>query len=65
MDNISNNHLGECDATKHLLSVNYLTSTLFSVNNSKVRNNTHIINRLRNWNIILYKEPIKIQEIKP
>ena len=66
-------YLGECDGAKHLFSLIISTPLLFSHNNNNsdiddrslktdlVRNNTLIIDCHRNWNILLFKEVIKLK----
>ena len=35
------------------------------INTNIVKNNVRIIDSHRNWNVLLYKEAIKIRELKP
>ena len=66
-----NNHIDD------LFTLSYLTPLLFLDNDSNnyfdikpletdlVQNNTRIVDWHRNWNILLFKEAIKMKEIPP
>ena len=71
------NHLNECNGVQHMFDIGKLAPSLFTNNLidheldlrstriNLVQMNTQIIDRHRNWNILLFKEAIKIKEIKP
>ena len=71
------NHLDECVEMQYLLNITSLGSLLFSNDdnigatdnrNSRINlviNNTNITYRYKNFNIIFFKEAMKINEIKP
>ena len=70
------NHLNECNGVQHMFDIGILTPSLFTNNLIDheldlrstrlylVQMNTQIIDCRKNWNILLFKEAIKI-EIKP
>ena len=72
------NHLNECHGVQHIFNMNRIAPSLFSdIDNvddaqdirasyiNLVQQNTRIIDRHPNWNILLFKEAIKIKERKP
>ena len=75
-DSVTNNHLDECDGTKHLFSLCHLTATLFSDYDSNndidvrslkmilIQNNTNLIDHHKNWNIRLFKEALTIKVVQ-
>ena len=76
-DSIVFNHLNECISVPHMFEIGKLTPSLltnnvmddeFDLRSSRVnlvQMSTRIIDRHKNWNILLFKEAIKIKEIKP
>ena len=48
-----------------LLDVDVTTSDHRDININIVKNNVQIIDSHRNWNVLLYKEAIKIKELEP
>ena len=72
-----NSHKDDCVGTKNLFTLNHLTPLLFLDNDSNnyfdikpletalVRNNTRVVDCHRNWNMLLFKEAIKMKEIPP
>ena len=65
------NHLNECVGVQHMFKVGKLTPSLltnniiddeFDLRSSRI--NTGILDRHKNWNVLLFKEAIKINEIK-
>ena len=71
-------HLNDCTAVQHLFNIVSLHSSLFTssapIQNSDkfdlgaarinlVQDNTEVINRHRNWNILLFKEALKIKDL--
>ena len=67
-------HINEYDCIKHiknlmlldrLLDVDVTTSDHRDININIVKNNVQIIDSHRNWNVLLYKEAIKIKELEP
>ena len=70
------NHLNECNGVQHMFDIGILTPSLFTNNLIDheldlrstrlylVQMNTQIIDCRKNWNILSFKEAIKI-EIKP
>ena len=71
------NHLDQCVGVQYLLNITSLGPALFS-NDSNIENadnrnsrinlvigNTNIIDRYKNFNILLFKEALKINERKP
>ena len=77
MDSAVFNHLNECNGVQHMFDIGILTPSLFTNNFTDheldlrstrlnlVQMNTQIIDRNKNWNILFFKEAIKIKEIKP
>ena len=71
------NYFGQCVEVQYLLNITSLGSALFSndsnigtTDNKKLRinlviNNTKIIDRYENFNVLLFKEAMKINERKP
>ena len=71
------NHLNECIGVQHMFEIGKLTPSLltnniiddeFDLRSSRVnlvQMNTQIIDHQKNWNMLLFKEAIKIKEIKP
>ena len=68
------------DGVQHLFDIAYLDSSLFTssspIQNSDkfnfrtsyinlAQDNTEIIDRLKNWNTVLFKEALKIKELNP
>ena len=76
-DSVVFNHLNECIGVQHMFEIGKLTPSLltnniiddeFDLRSSRVnlvQMNTRIIDRHKNWNVLLFKEAIKIKEIKP
>ena len=76
-DSVFNLHLNECNGVQRMFNVAKLTPSLFSDSDvddaqdprtsriSLVQMNTRITDRHKNWNILLFKEAIKIKEKKP
>ena len=70
-------HLNESIGVQHMFEIGKLTPSLlinniiddeFDLRSSRVnlvQMNTRIIDRHKNWNVLLFKEAIKIKEIKP
>ena len=73
-------HLDDCTGVQHLFDIASLHSSLFTssapIQNSDkfdlrttrinlVQDNTEIIDRHKNWNILLFKEALKIKELNP
>ena len=73
-------HLNDCTGVQHLFDIASLHSSLFMssapIQNSDkfdlrttrinlVQDNTEIIDRHKNWNILLFKEALKIKELNP
>ena len=72
-------HLDSCDAFNDILCIYNMSPSLFSdtwfsdagsdnhrtLRIELVQNNTTIIDRHNNWNILLFKEALKIKELKP
>ena len=48
-----------------LLDVDVTTSGHRDININIVKDNVQIIDSHRNWNVLLYKEAIKIKELEP
>ena len=76
-NSVVKNHLDQCVEVQYLLNIIRLSLALFS-NDSNVGNadngnscislvidNTNIIDRYKNFNILLFKEALKINERKP
>ena len=73
-DNVINIHFNESNGVQHMFNIAKLTPLLFSdslVNEVHDRRTSHInlvhmnkriINRHKNWNILLFKEAIKIKK---
>ena len=76
-DSVVFNHLNECIGVQHLLEIGKLAPSLltnniiddeFDLRSSHinlVQMSTQIIDCHKNWNVLLFKEVIKIKEIKP
>ena len=76
-DSVINIHLNECNGVQHMFNIAKLAPSLLSdsiVDDlhdprtsriNLVQMNTRIIDRHKNWNILLFKEAIKIKEKKP
>ena len=76
-DSAVNIHLNECNGVQHMFNITKLTPSLFSDSTvddvqdlrtsrtNLVQMNTRIIDCHKNWNILLFKEAIKINEKKP
>ena len=76
-DSIVFNHLDECIGVQHMFEIVKLIPSLltnniiddeFNLRSSHVnlsQMNTRIIDGHKNWNVLLFKEKIKIKEIKP
>ena len=76
-DNVVFHHLNENIGVQHMFEIGKLTPSLlinniiddeFDLRSSRVnlvQMNTRIIDRHKNWNVLLFKEAIKIKEIKP
>ena len=76
-DSVVFNHLNECVGVQHMFEIGKLTPSLLTNNIiddefdlrschvNLVQMNTRIIDRHKNWNVFLFKEAIKIKEIKP
>ena len=73
-------HLNDCTGVQRFFKVVFLHSSLFTssalIQNSdkfdlrttrinSVQNNTEIVDRHENWNILLFKEALKLKELKP
>ena len=70
-------HLNEYNGVQHMFNITKVTPSLFSDSTvddvpdlrtsriNLVQMNTRITDRHKNWNILLFKEPIKIKEKKP
>ena len=72
-------HLDSCDAFNDILCIHNMSPSLFSdtwfsdagsdnhraLRIELVQNNTTIIDRHNNWNILIFKEALKIKELKP
>ena len=73
-------HLDDCTGVQHLLDIAPFHSSLFTsstpVNNSDkfdlrttqinlARDNTEIIDRHKNWSILLFKEALRIKKLNP
>ena len=76
-NSVVKNHLDQCVEVQYLLNITSLGPALFS-NDSNIENadnrnsrinlvidNTNIIDRYKNFNILLFKEALKINERKP
>ena len=75
-DSVVFNHLNECIGVQHMFEIGKLTPSLltnniiddeFDLRSSRinlVQMNTRIIDRHKNWNVLLFKEAIKTKEIK-
>ena len=75
-DSVVNIHLNECNGVQHMFNIAKITPSLFCdsivddvqdprtscINLMKI--NTRIIDRHKNWNILPFKEAIKIKEKK-
>ena len=74
------NHFDDCTGVQHLFDIASLHSSLFTssapdqnsdkfdlrtININLVQDNTEIIDRHKNWNILLSKEVLKIKEFNP
>ena len=76
-DSVVFNHLNECIGVQHMFQIGKLTPSLltnniidyeFELRSSRVnlvQMNTRIIDHHKNWNVLLFKEAMKIKEIKP
>ena len=76
-DSVLFNHLNENIGVQHMFETGKLTPSLLTNNiiddefdliSSSVnlfQMNTRIIDRHKNWNVLLFKEAMKIKEIKP
>ena len=71
-DSAVNIHLNECNGVQHMFNIAKLTPSLFSdsiadeaQDPNLVQMNTRIIDRHKNWNILLFEEAIKMKETKP
>ena len=76
-DSVVFNHLNECIDAQHMFEIGKLTQSLltnniiddeFDLRSSHVnlvQMNTQIIDRHKNWNVLRFKEAIKIKEVKP
>ena len=76
-DSVVNTHLNECNGVQHMFNIAKLAPTLFSdsigndvqdprtsgINLVQMKN--RIIDCHKNWNVLLFKEVIKIKEKKP
>ena len=72
-DSVVNIHLNECNGVQHMYDIAKLAPLLFSVSIADdvqdlrtsrvnlVQMNTRIIDRHKNWNILLFREAIKIK----
>ena len=49
-------HINDCDGVKHIKN---------DININIVKNNVQVIDSHKNWNVLLYKEALKIKELKP
>ena len=67
-------HINENDGLKHIKNLMFLNTSLDGdvatpdyrdMNINIVKDNVWIIDSHRNWNVLLYKEAIKIKELKP
>ena len=67
-------HINECDGIKHIKNLMFLNTSVDGdvttpdhrdININIVKNNVRIIDFHSNWNVLLYKEAIKIKELKP
>ena len=73
-------HLDDCIGVQHLFDIASLHSSLFmsstaiqysdkfdlrTIRINLVQDNTEIIDRHKNWNILLFKEALKIKELNP
>ena len=69
-------HLDDCVGVQHLFDIAFLHSSLFTssapIQNSGkfdlqtlVQGNTETIDRHKNWNILLFREALKINELNP
>ena len=59
-DSVVNIHLNECNGVQHMFNVAKLTPSRINL----VQMNTKIIDRHKNWNILLFKGAIQIKEKK-
>ena len=76
-NSIAKSHLDQCVEVQYLLNITSLRSPLFSNDNNIVRadnrnpginlfiGNTNIIDRHKSFNILLFKEAMKINDSKP
>ena len=67
-------HINECDGIKHIKNLMFLNTSVDGdvttpdhrdININIVKNNVRIIDSHSNWIVLLYKEAIKIKELKP
>ena len=66
-------HIDECDGIKHINTLMFMntsqnddiTTYHHYTNINIVKNNVRIIDSHKNWNVLLYKEALKIKELKP
>ena len=70
----SRTHINECDGVKNIKNLMFLNTSLddgvtasdhCDININIVKDNIRMINSHRNWNLLLYKEAIKIEGLKP
>ena len=67
-------HINDCDGVKHIKNLMSINTPLFAdvitpdhhdININIVKNNVQVIDTHKNWNVLLYKEALKIKELKP
>ena len=67
-------HINDCDGVKHIKNLMSINTPLFAdvitpdhrdININIVKNNVQVIDSHKNWNVLLYKEALKIKELKP
>ena len=67
-------HINDCDGVKHIKNLMSINTALFAdvitpdhrdININIVKNNVQVIDSHKSWNVLLYKEALKIKELKP
>ena len=67
-------HIDECEGIKHIKNLMFMNTSLDAAiatsdhrdtNINIVKNNVRVIDSHKNWNVLLYKEVLKIKELKP
>ena len=73
-DSADRAYIHECDGIKHIKNLMFLNTSVDGdvttpdhrdININIVKNNVRIIDSHSNWNVLLYKEAVKIKELKP